>query len=1073
MITDTENSRFRDEPPQEPLPSAPISQLQEQSEDARSSCSDTEWVALEDTLQTVDTNYSRPPTRDGTEYQPFNRSDSPWTVHSSGLLQLSESDKIPPKLPPAVQGVEYGVTKPVVLPGSSLVQPGDMVPMLDFLREPPQDSPKLLTTKDKLGWKKTQTKAMMKNPKVDPEFAHLPQGLDHRIDQNKKGPKPGNLDPTRKATPKKLEIPAIFQEPRKNPNPEPPLAHPAKILPLPDKPAPGRRAPPILARKGLKREPSLDDWGNPAGGEIAAFTETQEERDERLKAADKVRLRRKASDRYLSLTGQSQINDPKIGRPPPLSDRITSQPLRLTAAGEKVLKEQQAEKAAKAEASQDVHSAPKPKGRQASNEPTPRRPPEPTSSVALLTDIQPPFSQKTLRTVTSDAQFGLSDRGPTQSRRVPSKAQAGQATSTLKQARKVTSDAQLGSSYRPLLSSRRVPSEAQSGASQRSPPLPTRVASEGQSGGPSKTPSRLGRVAASTRQDTPYKAPPLSRSAVPVAHPVQSRNNSDESVPKAPNLSNVRVRRATETSAARTAQPAKAIQSITSPIPADDNPLRATEPKKLLEPEKGPATDPLPKKGERYTAWDSVLLANRIPVVILPTPPQPNRPPPPPPVQTTESPKPPENSQTSEDDFNRENPLHISGIEIKPPKRLIPGWKRGVGAKETASKPKESSDSDSCYSDTLPSEDEQRMFDVQRSLTKNSEHFARLYQGDVDEAYEEISKLSLSDAQSEPPAPQFPQPAPGGRSPFDDADDERRRAWEDTAKTLTGEDRDRYRESFNIEKLVTLLPHLANKEASPTLSDTPRRVGAMSSPQNIGGGEAFGQAVSDAQHYPWGDFNEPYSRPKPLRIGGEASKQSCSWYDPVDHRSVGQDTIDDYYQPDPFPRPETRREARNDTIRPEPLRYPSSGDEMDGPLPALPAPLHYYPNNYGEPVHQALPSRSPRRRMNAGDRSALPSRSPHRRHRAEERPGILPGSPSRRRHAHGRSGIPLRSPSRRHHTRDRSVLRSPRRRQEDSGHLQQRGPVGRQQAGDSEQDGPMGTAGFRLNGPVSNCHVEE
>lgn len=778
------------------------------NEEPRKSFASSSFEAAEVNEENEVGGAQEPPRRDGSKYQPFPRSQSPYPIGIHGLYCLSESDKLPPPLPPAVPGLEYGKTKPVVLPDNPFMQPGEICTLQEMLREPEPEQPKRPTIKEKLAWRKKQAQALIKNPNADPNFAMLPKGANNRIDSDKVPLQ----EKVRRAlgtprAPKKLDIPAIF--PQKVP-PVPsillavPVQRPTPCLDA----APPRFCPKILPAKKFDPGPATDNWNNPFGGEHALFHETEEERAKRIGIADEGRAHRKASDRYLALRGQKQLNDPLIGRPPPVSHRQLSQPLKLTEAGVKKLQErmQETKKAFEAIPSPKVHFAPEPQ----------------------VFVVSCAFSDRSVA-------LGPGTPGPASSH---SASNGGQSLSN------------------------------------------TGLTTSSDS------------AAASNDQSLGADEP--SASAIPTA----TDRSTTESVPSASTLSN-------------------------------GSSLNTVEPSNSTAPKSNATYPPLPQRGDRYFRWDRVMLANKSPVAILPTIPVPQGPPPPipelPAAVRTRSLAIPERFHSPLIEQQTSNPLNIYGIaaQLKPARRFVPKWKKTIVARQPASDPKESSNSDSDYSDSLPPEDEQRLLEVQYTLNKNSERFARYYQSEVDQAHEEVSRLPISDERFEPTAPRA---EPGGRSPFDDADDERRRAWEDAANTLTGRGC-RMRETFDFERLAAVLPHLAENRDNGNDLDTPRRVG--------GGEEVIGQAISSNDYYPWQQSNrqvqphggglyhnrsrhdpveatcpmQPYrgeQHPKPLTPPwinpGQPSNRSDNRNDPNRFAFV-EDEEDDDYQPPPPPVP--------------------------------------------------------------------------------------------------------------------------------------------------------------------------
>ena len=942
LLLKKKSSRFlskqdKEQKDKPPKGSACTSQKQQEEEPPRRSSVSTLWPAPQENENVEDIDSGRSVQRDGNEYQPFPRSQSPWTVGRHGLYNLSEPDELPPPLPPAVKGVVYGKTMPVVLPDTQFMQPGEVVPLVDFLREPPPEPSKPPTTREKLTWKRAQLKALVANPKADPQFAFLPKGANNRINQDKH-PLSGKWR-RRKVTPKKLEIPAIFQEPKEIP--QMPLARPAHTPLLPHRPASPRFCPPIQPAKKFEPGPARDEWGSPFGGEHASFHENPEERAKRIETTESERARRKASDRYLGLQGQRHINDPVIGRPPPLSERILSQPLRLTSAGEKRLKEQLAEKDAKeATPFPKVHFNSKLQiieVRYASQD-------EPTSKLSdPSTELEP------LTSVANDIQS-------------PKKLdQSTQRFSTR-------------SSSIPVLKGNRSLRTLEQSTRKISVPTPIPRTNQ-----PLRTinPSRSTAAARQSEASQPGKSLRTSDRSRRVVRSGQSRSNTGQPTSTVTATTGGRLRKATEplrqaTSAPNVAHSLKPNEAASHPsIPRGDKSLKSIDPSKSTEPRKSDTIDPLlPKIGDRYHKWDNALLANKKPVVIVATPPLPEHSPPPIPRSGLRIPF--ERLDTPPIQLDRENAFNISGIpsQLKPVKRLMPEWKKVIGDKETASDPKESSDSGSDYSDSLPPEDEQRILEIRQTLTKNSERFARLYQSEVEQAHEDVSRLSRAEERFEFVLSEATE---GSRSPFDDADDERRRAWDDAQNTLTS--RDRLRDSYSSTKLAKCLPHLIERrDKSLELSDCPRRVGEVESslsdsggdsPRRVGGeessrtvgggGPVIGQAISSNEYYPWLPSNQVFSS---AAHSGEDSHRRTQ-QGPVDTSTITPHRLSQHYRRMHSTRPnnwndpnrrgpsrqafvadeEEENEEEDDGARPplstkSPLRRQQAGYVQQGPMGA-------------------------------------------------------------------------------------------------------------------------------------------
>ena len=279
-----------------------------------------------------------PPERDDSLHQSFSRNQSPYPIGRHGLYELSSSDTLPPPLPPATPGLEYGKTSPVVIAAERFGVPGKICSIYDVLHElppVPEIPPNFL---EKCARKKKQVKAFMENPKADPEFAGLPKGINNRVDSDKKDrdaqPFKEKVRRAFGATPARNITPIVFEQ-------APPSLPFSPDLPTPSTfAAPPRYIPKIAAHKKIQGGAVYDDNGNPFGGEPILFHETEVEREKRLKQAEEGREHRKASDHYLSLSGRRQTNDSVIGRPPPISQRKLSEPARLTEATVKRLVKQ-------------------------------------------------------------------------------------------------------------------------------------------------------------------------------------------------------------------------------------------------------------------------------------------------------------------------------------------------------------------------------------------------------------------------------------------------------------------------------------------------------------------------------------------------------------------------------------------------------------------------------------------------------------------------------------------------------------------------------------------------------------
>ncbi|QSZ29242.1 hypothetical protein DSL72_003754 [Monilinia vaccinii-corymbosi] len=162
---------------------------------------------------------------------------------------------------------------------------------------------------EKAAHKKALKKARKENPNVDSNFVYLPKGLNNRIK---------NRDPFRS------QLRRLFKAKKKCIHKPLDRSQPASIPKLRYKsdhlePAPMRFAPQIAPARGLNKRVGQDDMGSNFGGSFQAYkVETVEERAKRAKEIQLQHNLRKATDMKLRLEGREQINNPLIGRAPPI-----------------------------------------------------------------------------------------------------------------------------------------------------------------------------------------------------------------------------------------------------------------------------------------------------------------------------------------------------------------------------------------------------------------------------------------------------------------------------------------------------------------------------------------------------------------------------------------------------------------------------------------------------------------------------------------------------------------------------------------------------------------------------------
>ena len=153
-----------------------------------------------------------------------------------------------------------------------------------------------------------------KNPQVDPDFAHLPRGLNKRIKANK-DPFRDKLHRLRRRKKEVARPIPLYELPQQCPEP---IYWPAPNI---DR-YPPRCAPPITPQLVFDNPgPAFDRDQNPLGGEHSILYEEEAVRDQRNQATQQALKDRAISDRLLAFRGQGHIRNSIIGRAPPLSRR--------------------------------------------------------------------------------------------------------------------------------------------------------------------------------------------------------------------------------------------------------------------------------------------------------------------------------------------------------------------------------------------------------------------------------------------------------------------------------------------------------------------------------------------------------------------------------------------------------------------------------------------------------------------------------------------------------------------------------------------------------------------------------
>ncbi|TGO52267.1 hypothetical protein BCON_0144g00040 [Botryotinia convoluta] len=172
------------------------------------------------------------------------------------------------------------------------------------------------TREEKAARKKAVKAARKENKNADPNFAYLPKGLNNKI--RNKDPLKAKLRRLFKPKKKSIHKPIDRSQPVATP----------KLRYRTDRPtpAPERYIPPIAPARKLDGKIELDKTGASLGGEFQVLAETQEERDKHVEQAQFQHELRKATEQRLRLEGREQVNDPKIGRAPPIARRALIEP---------------------------------------------------------------------------------------------------------------------------------------------------------------------------------------------------------------------------------------------------------------------------------------------------------------------------------------------------------------------------------------------------------------------------------------------------------------------------------------------------------------------------------------------------------------------------------------------------------------------------------------------------------------------------------------------------------------------------------------------------------------------------
>ncbi|TGO41856.1 hypothetical protein BHYA_0015g00190 [Botrytis hyacinthi] len=172
------------------------------------------------------------------------------------------------------------------------------------------------TREEKEARKKAVKAARKENKNADPNFAYLPKGLNNKI--RNKDPLKAKLRRLFKPRKKNIHKPIDRSQPVATPK----LRHRSDQ----PTPAPERYIPPIAPARKLDGNIELGKTGASLGGEFQVLAQTQEERDKHVEQAQFQHELRKATEQRLRLEGREQVNDPKIGRAPPIARRGLIEP---------------------------------------------------------------------------------------------------------------------------------------------------------------------------------------------------------------------------------------------------------------------------------------------------------------------------------------------------------------------------------------------------------------------------------------------------------------------------------------------------------------------------------------------------------------------------------------------------------------------------------------------------------------------------------------------------------------------------------------------------------------------------
>lgn len=237
---------------------------------------------------------------------------------ADGIQATGPLSRTRPEVPLTVRRTGYVVSPLIQLPDGGHLRSSYLAP-ISWVPDEVSSSPSEGTTKKGILRRKAHHAwTLLKNPRADPDFYHLPPGLNNRIDPNK-DPLRDKLHRLRRR--KKKTARPIHQD-----NLRQQFPHPIH-WPAPDiNRASPRRAPAVGSHIVFDSiGPAFDKHDNPLGGEHSVMHERADGREKRNQATQRELGIRASSDRFLAQRKQKHIRNSLIGRAPPLPKRFIAE----------------------------------------------------------------------------------------------------------------------------------------------------------------------------------------------------------------------------------------------------------------------------------------------------------------------------------------------------------------------------------------------------------------------------------------------------------------------------------------------------------------------------------------------------------------------------------------------------------------------------------------------------------------------------------------------------------------------------------------------------------------------------